>query len=179
MSTEERHSFYPATSGFTGTIAGSETLKRSELPRNHEWMQVLGFDLDFTPQVITFNNWDPAVWNIVGTNGAVLVTISEINVTVTKAQDPSGHIVVVYNFQANVAVQWSVNKPGDLPRYSGELRLEFRNNQGGVVWWDTVYLTFDCGTNNLQSYGKRFGLDVFDQISGAHLSANNQTYWKC
>jgi hypothetical protein len=175
-----RHRSHGLQSGFHSNM--SEVAAKRDPPLSKEWMQIFGFaETHGLPQTITFNNWVHPSWTVHADDGTVFETISNMSLTITKAQIIStGEIVLTYYFRADMTNNgWSPNAPGTPNSGYGVLRLDLKTSAGGIVWTDDMTFRFACGTSGSQFASKRIPIDIFDAIAGAHISHTVQTYWQC
>ena len=56
------------------------------------------------------------------------------------------------------------------PPINGQLRLDFSNAQGGLIWTENLSLEMSCGTNKPEWASNRIAVDIYDLIAGTHLS---------
>ena len=112
-------------------------------------------------------------------NGANLVTFSHIGLTVTEAQIIGAGVVLTYYMNLNVQTDgWTVVAPNTVPT-NGQLRLDFSNSQGGLIWSETLSLEMSCGTNKPEWASNRIAVDIYDLIAAVHLSIPQQPFWPC
>ncbi len=138
----------------------------------------LGFHPDDTPAVITFSNWSPDPWTIVGTNGKNLATLSDINLSVIKAVTTAGAASLYWTLTVNVASQgWTSSDPTE-PQVQARLQVELLNAQSGLLQSFAPLFYVECGRNGMQTLSETFTTDVFSLITKAHLSLN-ATFWPC
>ena len=166
--TAHRGSVQSAVSSSMHTLEKAERLKALDA----QTRKLLG--LPAAAQSITFNNWSPDPWTVVGLNGAKLVTISHINLTVIKPDPPQK---IFYLLSTDVKSEgWTVTPPQQPPML-GPLRLDFSNAQGGIVWSASPTISVQCGTNENQRNNDTIYTDIFSLISSAHLSIPSVTFW--
>jgi hypothetical protein len=150
--------------------------RKLDLKFDQQMMKVMGYSLDVLPESKTFDSWSPDPWTIVGTNGANLVTVSQIGLTVTKAQIIGGGVVLTYYLNMNTQTHgWTVVALSTPPR-DAQLRLDFSNAQGGLIWSEYPNVEMSCGTNKPEYASNRIAVDIYDLIAGAHLSMPQQTF---
>jgi hypothetical protein len=177
MNSVQKHHGHSVQSQFH-SVRG--TARKGDIKYDHKMMKVLGFsNLDVLPETITMDNWSPDPWTVVGVNGANLVTFSHMGLTVTKAQVIGGGVVLTYYMNLNVQTDgWTVVPP-NTPPTNGQLRLDFSNAQGGLIWTENLSLEMSCGTNKPEWASNRIAVDIYDLIAGAHLSIPQQNFWPC
>ena len=177
MNIAQKHHVHSVQSRFHSVRA---TARKGDIKFDHKMMKLLGFsNLDMLPETLTFDNWSPDPWTVVGVNGANFVTFSHIGLTVTKAEIIGAGVVLTYYMNLNVQTDgWTVVAP-NTTEYDGQLRLDFSNAQGGLIWSEILSIEMSCGTNKPEWASNRIGVDIYDLIAAAHLSMPTQSFWRC
>ena len=127
-------------------------------------------------QSITFNSWSPDPWQVVGTNGALLCSVSRISMTIIRPDPPQK---VFYILTFHIKSEGWTSTPPNSPPYASLLRIDIKNAQGGIIWSFDQRIGITCGIDNEVRLSETFYVDVFNQIAGAGLSMPNVTFWHC
>jgi len=79
---------------------------------DHHTRRMFRLSLDAPTQIITFNNFSPDPWTIVGVNGANFATFSGMVVTLTKATTIDGKPTMYFNLAMNIRSDgWTPSVP--------------------------------------------------------------------
>ena len=153
-----------------------QTLEKAARPAKLDVQIRTILGLPRAAQAITFNNFSPDPWTVVGVNGARLVTISGISLTVVKPDPPQK---IFYVLSIHVKSEGWTTTPPNAPPTVGPIRVDFLNAQGGIVWFVEPRISVQCGTNDNQRMSETIPVDIFNLISRASISMPSITFWRC
>jgi hypothetical protein len=180
----------PTQSRFSSAMSIKSEQSPTELDQHSRRMFRL--NLDKPAQVLTFNHWSPDPWTIVGQRtGKPLATFSGFVLSVIKGVTvDTGQPKLFYVFALNAKSEgWSAsptappdpNSPTPPPEPAQlRLRLDFSNSAGGLLATFPPHLYLLCGTDEAKELTDNFAVDIFTQITSAHLSLQpNSWFWPC